>query len=115
MYKRLKQSLPEEGIWTVSKLITVTQYHSSLRAKTPSFRLHHCFPSFFLTLEGASLVAQMIKTLPAMQETHIQSLDQEDPLEETMAPHSSILAWRIPWTEEACGLQTMVSKIVEHE
>ena len=50
MYKRLKQSLPEEGIWTVSKLITVTQYHSSLRAKTPSFRLHHCFPSFFFNI-----------------------------------------------------------------
>ena len=48
----------------------------------------------------ASLVAQMIKTLPAMQETWVQSLGWEDPLEDEMATHSSILAWRIPWTEE---------------
>ena len=49
---------------------------------------------------GASLVAQMIKNLPAMWETWIRSLDQEDPLEKGMATHSSILACRIPWTEE---------------
>ena len=52
----------------------------------------------------ASLVAQMIKNSPAMQETWVQSLGQEDPLEEGMATHSSILAWRIPWTEEPFGL-----------
>ena len=48
----------------------------------------------------ASLVAQMIKTLPAVQETWVRSLGWEDPLEDEMATHSSILAWRIPWTEE---------------
>ena len=48
----------------------------------------------------ASLVAQMVKNLPAMQETQVRSLDQEDPLEKGMATHSSILAWRIPGTEE---------------
>ena len=48
----------------------------------------------------ASLVAQMVKNLPAMQETRVQSLDQEDPLEKVMATHSTILAWRIPWTKE---------------
>ena len=48
---------------------------------------------------GASLEAQVVKDLPAMQETQIQSLSWEDPLEEGMATHSSILAWRIPWTE----------------
>ena len=48
----------------------------------------------------ASLVAQMVKNLPAMQEAGIQSLGQEDPLGKGMATHSSILAWRIPWTEE---------------
>ena len=48
----------------------------------------------------ASLVAQMLKNLPAMQETHVRSLDWEDPLEKGMATHSSILAWKIPWTEE---------------
>ena len=49
---------------------------------------------------GASLVAQMVKNLPAMEETRVQSLGQEDPLEKGIATHSSILAWRIPWTEE---------------
>ena len=48
----------------------------------------------------ASLVAQIVKNLPAMQETRVQSLDREDPLEKIMATHSSILAWRIPWTQE---------------
>jgi len=51
-----------------------------------------------------SLVAQMVKTLPAMQETQIRSLGWEDLLEEGMATRSSILAWRIPWTEESSGL-----------
>ena len=50
-------------------------------------------------------MAQTVKNLPAMQETHVQSLDGEDPLEKGMATHSSILAWRIPWINEPCGLQ----------
>ena len=53
---------------------------------------------------GDSLVAQMVKNLPAIQETQAQSLDQEDPLEKGMAAHFSILAWRIPWTEEPDGI-----------
>ena len=53
---------------------------------------------------GASLVAQSIKKLPAVQETGVQSLGQEDSLEKEMATHSSILAWRITWTEEPGGL-----------
>ena len=48
-----------------------------------------------------SLVAQMVKNLPAIQETHLQSLGQEDPLETGMATHSSILTWKIPWTEQS--------------
>ena len=48
----------------------------------------------------ASLVAQMVKNLPTMQETWVRSLNQEDPLEEGTATHSSIFGWRIPWTEE---------------
>ena len=51
----------------------------------------------------ASLVTQMVKNSLAMQETWIQSLSQEDPLEKELATHSSILAWRIPWTEESDG------------
>ena len=49
----------------------------------------------------------MVKNLPAMQETLVRSLDQKDPLEKGMATHSSILAWRIPWSEEPGGLQSM--------
>ena len=52
-------------------------------------------------------VAQMVKNLPAMQETQVRSLGQEDPLEKEMATHSSIFAWRIPWTEEPGRLQSM--------
>ena len=53
------------------------------------------------------LVAQTVENLPAMQETWLRSLVWEDPLEKGMASHSSILAWRIPWTEEPGGLQSM--------
>ena len=63
----------------------------------------------------APLVAQMVKNLPAMWETQVQSLGQEDLLEKGMATHSSILAWRIPWTEEAGGLQSMGSQTVGHD
>ena len=58
---------------------------------------------------GDSLVAQMVKSLPSMRETWVRSLDQEDLLEKEMASHSSILACKIPWTEEPGGLQSMVS------
>ena len=52
-------------------------------------------------------MAQTVKNLPAMQETQVLSLGQEDPLEKRTATHSSILAWRIPWTEELSGLQSV--------
>ena len=60
------------------------------------------FSSMSFTKER--LVAQMVKSLPAMQETRLQSLGQEDPPEKETATHSSILAWRIPWTEESVSL-----------
>ena len=60
----------------------------------------------------ASLVAQLVKNLPAVQETWVQSLGWKDPLEKEMATHSSILAWKISWTEESCGLQFMGSRRV---
>ena len=56
---------------------------------------------------GAFLVSQTVKNPPAVWETWVRSLDWEDPLEESMATHSSILAWRIPWTEEPGGLQSI--------
>ena len=58
-----------------------------------------------LTLSGASLVALLVKNLPALRETWVRSLGWEDPLEKGKATHSSILAWRIPWTVESVGSQ----------
>ena len=63
----------------------------------------------------ASSVAQMIKNLPAMRETQVRFLGGEDPLEKEMATHPSILAWRIPWTEEPGELHSMGSKRVGHD
>ena len=62
-----------------------------------------------------SLVAQMVKNPSALQETWVQSLGWEDPLEKEMATHSSVLAWRIPWMEEPGGLQSMGSQRVGHD
>ena len=64
---------------------------------------------------GASLVTQMVKCLPAMRETRVQFLDQEDPLEKEMAIHSSTLAWKIPWTEEPDRLQSLGLQRVRHD
>ena len=61
------------------------------------------------------MVAQRLKHLPAMRETWVQSLGWEDPLEKEMATHSSILAWRIPWTEELGGLQSTGLQRVGHD
>ena len=76
-------------------------------------RLH--FTSLHFMDDEASLVAQMVKHLAAMQKTWVQSLGQEDPLEKEMATHSSILAQRIPWMEEPGGLQSMGSQRVRHD
>ena len=64
---------------------------------------------------GDSLVAQMVKRLPAMWETQVQSLGWEDTLEKEMATHFSTLAWKIPWTEEPGRLQSMGSQRVGHD
>ena len=64
---------------------------------------------------GASLAAQTVKRLFATQEAWVQSLGWEDPLEKGKATHSSILAWRIPWTEEPSRLQSMGSQRVGHD
>ena len=66
-------------------------------------------------LGGSSLLAQKVKNLPAVRETRVQSLGWEDPLEKEMATHSSILAWKISWTEEPGGLQSMGSQRVRHD
>ena len=68
-----------------------------------------------IVISRASLVAQSVKNLPAVQETQVRSLGWEDPLEKEMATHSSILAWKISWTEEPGGLQSMGSQRVGHD
>ena len=77
------------------------------------------FQYFLVSLEKCSLcgflLAQLVKNLPAMQETRVRFLGQEDPLEKEMAIHSSILAWRIPWREEPGRLQSMGSQRVGHD
>ena len=71
--------------------------------------------STYNILLWASLVAQTVKRLPAMRETQVLSLGGEDSLEKKMATHSITLAWKIPWTEKPCRLQSMGSQTVRHE
>ena len=82
-----------------------------------SFDIIHSAVTVWLSFSSlwASLVAQTVKIPPAMQETLVQSLVWEDPLEKGMATHSNILAWRIPWTERPGGLQSMGSQKVGHD
>ena len=72
------------------------------------------FFNIYLLIVWASLAAQTGKSLPAMQETQVRSLGQENSLEKEMANHSSILAWKISWTEEPGGLQSMGPQRVRH-
>ena len=80
--------------------------------KRAIFDVRPVFASWFCLL--TSLVAQMVKRLPTMRETRVQSLGREDFLEKEMATHSSILAWKIPWTEKPGRLQSMGSQRVGH-
>ena len=82
--------------------------------KYPLLWLYLYWFYLYCTIIRASLVAQVVKNLPAMQETRVQSLGQEDPLEEEMASHSSILTWRILWTEEPGRLWSIGSHRVGH-
>ena len=76
---------------------------------------HPKFTASFIVKLGAYLVAQMVKHLPAMRKTQVQSLGREDPLEKEMAAHSGILAWKIQWTEEHGRLQSMGLQRVRHD
>ena len=82
-------------------------------------RAHYLHPNslfhFSLVEHGHNLVTQAVKNLPAIQDTRVQSLSWENPLEKEMATHSSILAWRIPWTEEPGRLQSMGSQRVRYD
>ena len=90
--------------------------HLSIAGRSISFITDNCrLCRDPIIASGVSLIAQIVKNLPAGQETWVQSLSQEDPLEKGMATHSSILAWRIPWTEEHGGLQSLGSQRVGHD
>ena len=87
------------------------------RIKTKNFmfiyiHMHTYITHIYFIYLGASLVAQMVKNLPAVQENLVPSLGWKDPLVKGTATHSSILAWKIPWIEEPGGLQSMVSQRV---
>ena len=84
------------------------------KATSMLFSLSPVFWVWLCPQPGASQMAQMVKNAPAMQETWVQSPGGEDPLKKGMATHSSILTWRIPWTEEPGRLQSMGSQTVEH-
>ena len=73
------------------------------------------FPQLSMILEWTFLVAWMVKNLPAVQEIRVQFLGREGPLEEGMAAHSSIIAWRLSWTEEPGELQSMESQRIGHD
>ena len=75
--------------------------------------MYHFYFNIWLLL-GVVLVAQKVKKLPAMQENGVQSLDWEDPLKKEIATHSSVLDWRIPWSEEPGGPQSMGSQRIRH-
>ena len=103
-----------------NKLLLTSTSPSFTPRRSPSrwlfgFRIvsSHCYYYCIylaVILTGASLVAQPVKNLPAMQETWVQSLHQEDPLEKRMATHSSILAWKIPWREKPGWLEPIKSQ-----
>ena len=104
------RDLPHPGISCVSCIGSWGPYHWEVPPKIViskmSLLVNDSEESTYVytPLLWASLVAQSVKNLPAMQDSQVQSLGREDPLEEEMATHSSILAWRIPWTEEPGGL-----------
>ena len=91
-------------IWTTREIQPIAGGKNG--AQSMGGRIHRCSTYRYWGLR-ASLVAQLVKNLPSMNVTQVQSLGQEDPLEEGMATHCSILAWRTPWTGKHDGLQSM--------
>ena len=89
--------------------VSISKHQPAMPSKQRAGKMSSLFISM------ASLVAQIVKNLPAMQETQVQSLGLEDPLENEMATHSSTLVWKIPWTEEPGRLQSMGSQRVGHD
>ena len=90
-------------------------YASGLTALKGIWLFSRCYLHATSCFRWASLVAQTVKPLPTMQETWVRSLGREDPLEKEMATHSNIHAWKIPWTKEPGGLQSMALQRVGHD
>ena len=96
-------------------LLFLNFLHALIKIPSLAHDFCHKLSGILLTMYLASLVAQMIKNLPAVQKTSVQSLGWEDPLERGKATHSSILAWRIPWTEEPGGHSPWDHKELGHD
>ena len=107
-----------EGLAKVFSSTTISKHQILRHSAFFIIQLSHLYmttgKTIALSVWGASQLSQMVKNLPAMQETQVQSLVGEDPLEKEMATHSSIFAQRIPWTEEPDGLQSMGLQRVGH-
>ena len=111
-YKFLRRQVRWSGI-----PISLRIFHSllwSTKSKAFMLSMKHMFFWNSFAFSGASLVAQRLKRLPPMWETRVRSLGREDPMEKEMAIHSSILAWRIPWTEKPSRLQSTGLQRVGH-
>ena len=102
-----------QGIFPTQELnLEEVSYQGNPKLIKPASKGHILYD---FTTWNAQIIAQMVKNLPAMQKTQVQSLAQNDPLEKGMATYSSILIWRIPWTAEPGGLQSMGSQRVRHD
>ena len=102
----------KQGFLSHFPIYLLVRFH--LELPKPTFAMASYFFPFIL-FQLSSLVAQMVKRLPTMWETQVWSLGWEDTLEKEMATHSGTFAWRIPWMEERCRLQSMGSQRVGHD
>ena len=110
MARQLPASSPRTPLWTLQGGNSLCAHLKSHLYRNSILRILRLVITLSQCFTGASLVAQLLKNLPAMQTAQVLSLDGKDPLEKAMATHSNILAWRIPWTEEPGGLQFMQSQ-----
>ena len=116
-YKTMLVTLPLLALRSIGRFLHDPQIciHGLHEVATSIISLREVLDYLLPLGDQASQVAWMVKNLPVMQETRVRSLAREDPLEKEMATHSSILAWRIPRTEEPGGLQSMGSHRVGHD
>ena len=118
-YKTVHSAFPSSQIHTLWAPLALFARHLWAKSNLKSHIGTPCRSQYYWDLSlhymRASLVAQTVKSLPAVQKTRVQSLGQEEPLEKEMATHSSTLAWKISWTEDPGRLQSMVLQRVRHD